>query len=137
MKSGSMGPLPEVTVDLALPARERGTFAEAHRRAARDLLRIYNEDLGVDASTMEYLATLAPGLIPEDLLAEMDGVSSALGTTLPHVLLANLHYDMLADPPNDLERCITHLCDNRVIMGITVQQMAFRASSGEYLMRVP
>ena len=46
--------------------------------------------------------------------------------------------DLLIDePPLTLERCIDHLSDDRVMMGITVQQMAFRASSGEYLVRIP
>lgn len=95
MNCGSMGPLPEVTVDLAMSARERWKFTDAHLRAARDLLQMYNDDLGVDAPTMEYVGALAPGIIPEDLLAEMEGMSSALEATPAQVLLANLHYDML------------------------------------------
>lgn len=44
---------------------------------------------------------------------------------------------LVDEPPLTLERCIDHLSDDRVMMGITVQQMAFRASSGEYLVRIP
>ncbi len=44
---------------------------------------------------------------------------------------------LLANPPRDLERRIAHLCDDRVMMDITVQQMTFQASTGEHLVRVP
>ena len=44
---------------------------------------------------------------------------------------------LVDEPPLTLERCIDHLSDDRVMMGITVQQMAFRASSGEYIVRIP
>jgi acid ceramidase len=90
-----MGRLPEIIVDLAAPPRERWIFAEAHVRAGRDLFRIYNDDLGVDADTMATVAALAPAIIPDALLAEMDGIGARLGATLPQVLLANLHYDVL------------------------------------------
>ena len=44
---------------------------------------------------------------------------------------------LLAKPPTNLEQCISHLRDDRVMMGITVQQMAFRPRSGEHLVRIP
>ena len=51
-------------------------------------------------------------------------------------------YDRIADllgstPPKDLETCLDLLGDDRVQMEITVQQMAFAASSGAWLLRVP
>ena len=42
-----------------------------------------------------------------------------------------------AEPPADLEQCIAYLGDRDVMMQITVQQMAFRASTGELLVHVP
>ena len=55
---------------------------------------MYNDDLGVSGETVEYVATLAPGIVPADLLAEMEGLSAALGMDLSQALLANLHYDL-------------------------------------------
>ncbi len=95
MSANSPGPLPTLTVDLSKLARERYTFAERHLRAASELFRIYNKDLGLDDSTLEFFREVVPELIPEDLLAEMESVGALLGASLPEVLLANLHYDML------------------------------------------
>jgi acid ceramidase len=40
-------------------------------------------------------------------------------------------------PPLELGDCIDLLCDEQVMMGITVQQMAFRPRTGAYLVRIP
>jgi hypothetical protein len=96
---------------------ERTPTRHAHRRAiAGEPLRVTNDYVSIDADTGEPANELMQTSCGRyDRIAEL----------------------LLADPPKDLERCIAHLCDDRVMMGITVQQMAFRASSGEYLVRVP
>jgi acid ceramidase len=42
-----------------------------------------------------------------------------------------------SERPCDPEVCFSHLSDPKVRMNITVQQMAFRAASGEYWIRLP
>ena len=90
-----MSALPELTVDLAVDARDRWSFADVHLRAAADLLSVYNDDIGVDDTTMAYVASLAPAILPAETVQELEGIASALDATFPQVLLANLHYDLL------------------------------------------
>ncbi|MEO0531583.1 MAG: C45 family peptidase [Planctomycetota bacterium] len=90
-----MSILADLTVDLAAPAKDRWSFTDQHRHAAANLLSVYNDDLDVDEETIAYIASLAPTILPQAILEELTAVASALGTTFPQVVLANLHYDLL------------------------------------------
>lgn len=90
-----MTTLSDITVDLAASPRNRWSFADAHVRAASELMDVYNNDLGVDEESIAWVASLATEILPGEIAEELEAVASSLDTTFPQALLANLHYDLL------------------------------------------
>ncbi|MCU0866809.1 MAG: C45 family autoproteolytic acyltransferase/hydrolase [Planctomycetes bacterium] len=86
---------PDLTVDLAAPPAQRWRLDAGRRQRARELLAIYERDLGLQPAMVEHLVAAAPLLLSADLLAEHAALASHLEVPLPRLLLATCYYDCI------------------------------------------
>jgi hypothetical protein len=70
----------------------RWDLSAAEEAAARDLLAVYQRDLGLPATMV---AEISRPTIPVDYWAEMEGISSRAGISIEEVVCGNLYYDAL------------------------------------------
>lgn len=76
-----------------MPTRTRWQFSALEAQQARELLSIYQRDLGVAATAL--VSELSRSAIPAEYWSEMEGVAAQLGVPLDSVLCGNLYYDAL------------------------------------------
>ena len=85
----------ETIVDLSRPARERWLLSPEQWAQARELLALYEADLGLAPHLAAELATAARPLIPADYWAEMEALAEQGSLPLTGVASGNLYYDAL------------------------------------------
>ncbi|QOY89663.1 C45 family autoproteolytic acyltransferase/hydolase [Paludibaculum fermentans] len=79
-------------VDLHRPAETRWQLSTAQQDAARELLAVYQRDLGLQPAVV---AGMARPIVRADYWAEMEGIASAAGVPVDVVVTGNLYYDAL------------------------------------------
>ena len=79
-------------VDLALPAQQRWELSRAEEAAARELLVVYQRDLGLPAA---FVADLSRPKVRAEYWAEMQGIAASTGIAIEDVVCGNLYYDAL------------------------------------------
>jgi len=79
-------------VDLARPATLRWELSSTQEAAARDLLAVYQRDLGLPAPMV---AELSRPAVRADYWAEMQGIALRAGIPIEEVVCGNLYYDAL------------------------------------------
>lgn len=79
-------------VDLRRPATLRWNFSLAEEAAARELLAVYQRDLGLPAPLV---AELSRPAVRADYWDEMQGIASRAGVSIEEVVCGNLYYDAL------------------------------------------
>src|SRR5215467_2629901 len=79
-------------VDLNRPAILRWDFSGVEEAAARDLLAVYQRDLGLPAPLV---AELSRPAVRADYWAEMQGIALRAGISFEDVVCGNLYYDAL------------------------------------------
>ena len=77
-------------VDLTRPATLRWDLSRAEEAAARELLAVYQCDLGLPASLV---AELSRPAVRADFWDEMQGVASRADVSIEEVVCGNLYYD--------------------------------------------
>src|SRR5262245_26832517 len=87
--------VPELTVDLAKPPRERWTGLAAYRRGARELMSHYVAELGAAVSLRGLLEEYRESFVQPEYIEELRSVAEILDMPELDVLLANLYYDAL------------------------------------------
>ena len=85
----------ETIVDLSLAPAERWRLSPEQWLEARELLALYEADLGLGPQLAAEIATAAQPLIPPDYWAEMEGLAVQGGLPMPGVASGNLYYDAL------------------------------------------
>ena len=79
-------------MDLTKPAKLRWELSAAEEAAARELLAVYQRDLGLPASLV---AELSRPAVRADYWDEMQGIASRAGVPIEEVVCGNLYYDAL------------------------------------------
>src|SRR5260370_36491302 len=79
-------------VDLTRPASLRWDLSGVEEAAARDLLAVYERDLGLPAPLV---AELSRPAIRADYWAEMQSIALRAGIPIEEVVCGNLYYDAL------------------------------------------
>ncbi|MBN9664114.1 MAG: hypothetical protein J0H49_38300 [Acidobacteria bacterium] len=79
-------------VDLQRPAALRWQLSAAQQVAARQLLAVYQRDLGLPPAIV---AEMARPIVRAGDWAEMEGIASRVGVPVEHVVTGNLYYDVL------------------------------------------
>jgi acid ceramidase len=79
-------------VDLTRPATLRWELSSAEEAAARELLAVYQRDLGLPAPLV---AELSRPAVRADFWDEMQGIASRAGVSIEEVVCGNLYYDAL------------------------------------------
>jgi acid ceramidase len=79
-------------VDLTRPATLRWDLSRVEEAAARELLAVYQRDLGLPAPLV---AELSRPAVRADYWDEMQGIASRAGVPIEEVVCGNLYYDAL------------------------------------------
>jgi predicted choloylglycine hydrolase len=79
-------------VDLTRPATLRWDLSRTEEAAARDLLAVYQRDLGMPA---QLVAEISRPAVRADYWAEMQGIALRAGIPIEEVVCGNLYYDAL------------------------------------------
>ena len=85
----------ETTVDLSLPPAQRWRLTPDQREQARELLALYQADLGLTPDLAAHLAAAARPLIPTEQWAEVEALAGQCEVPLTGIATANLYYDAL------------------------------------------
>src|SRR5690349_6142669 len=78
-----------------MPPERRWEQLADHRRAARELLSFYVQDIGGLASFAPLLRDYVATCVDPEYVEEMRGVARVLGAPEEEVQLANLYYDAM------------------------------------------
>jgi predicted choloylglycine hydrolase len=84
--------LEEMKVDLAQPPLQRWQLSGTEEEAARELLAVYQRDLGLAAPMV---ADISRPLVRPEYWAEMQGIAARAGIAIEEVVCGNLYYDAL------------------------------------------
>lgn len=90
-----MVPIPEITVDLRLPAATRWQSLEPFRRQACELLDFYVRDISGTDTFGDQLLAYRDAFVSPEYSAEMSAIAALLERSEAEVLLSNLYYDAL------------------------------------------
>ncbi len=85
-----------ISIDLDQPATRRWAVLAPRASSARDLLDVYEKDLGATVQPLlGTLLELARSVLPAETFAELEGVANVIDAPLPRVVLGNLYYDVI------------------------------------------
>lgn len=85
----------ELTVDLRRPPRERWRLTSAQRERARELLRVYKQDLALQPSAAESVIPALRDVLNNEYWQELESLASTIGVPVDDAVLGNCYYDIL------------------------------------------
>lgn len=85
----------ELLVDLKLPPQDRYKLQPDHIRDARELLDVYQTDLGIDIHVMSEAAELIFLLLAPERLTEIEALADQIGVAPQYIVIGNAYYDLV------------------------------------------
>ncbi|MEM7234917.1 MAG: C45 family peptidase [Planctomycetota bacterium] len=84
-----------LNIDLRRLPGERWKLDDETARLARELSRVYIEDLGVPGETIALVSEVARNFVPSHLLAEMQSLADQARVPVEHAIVCNSYYDLI------------------------------------------
>ncbi len=83
------------TIDLRRAPEDRWHLTPEQQQQARELLALYQADLGIPPDVGEFLTASARELVRADYWVELESLSRTLGLPLSDTILCNFYYDAI------------------------------------------